>query len=299
MSICICSSLNQPPLKLSIAKSLHSPSLFLSILADLNLPISLWTSKQLKLNPKSLHFLDEETISSLLSNFIEAVLNYGPSKIISLPKMPKISIVNNVKEIFNLCFLTLTFLICIYEAPSDIRCQCLSTLKGQLTSSQSREASKLLMRLLGSNTEEQWMRSLNLAITNWIVELQIINHPLKTPSPMFSYAISTTGLWKIQLYCPIIAMDIENRSNSADERLLFSLMYHQLEGVIQLNYKVLVQETWIGVLVNTDNIRCDVIRIVNENLMTERGAGPAEKHFPSKISLQLTPIPETQLICLT
>lgn len=255
MSICICSSLNQPSLKLSIAKSLHSPSLFFSILADLNLPISLWTSKQLKLNSKSLHFLDEETISSLLSNFIEAVLNYGPSKIISLPKIPQINIVNNIPEIFNLCFLTLTFLVCIYEAPSNIRCQCLSTLKGHLTSSQSREASKLLMRLLGSNTEEQWMRSINLAITNWIVELQVINHPLKTPSPMFSYAISTTGLWKIQLYCPIIAMDIENRSNSADERLLFSLMYHQLEGVIQLNYKVVIQETWIGVLVNTDNIR--------------------------------------------
>jgi hypothetical protein len=51
-------------------------------------------------------------------------------------------------------------------------------------------------------------------------------------------------------------MDIESSSNPpAHERLLFSLKYHQLECVIQFNYKVIVQENWVDVIVNTDNIR--------------------------------------------
>lgn len=100
------------------------------------------------------------------------------------------------------------------------------------------------------------MRSINLAITNWIVELQATGHALKTPSPLFSYVISTVGMWKVQLYCPVIAMDVENPSSSSpDERLLFSLNYHQLEGVIQFNYRVTVRERWVEVMVNIDNIR--------------------------------------------
>ncbi|XP_057483306.1 uncharacterized protein LOC130770035 [Actinidia eriantha] len=144
------------------------------------------------------------------------------------------------------------------------------------------------------------MRSINLAITNWIGELQAANHIIRTPSPLFSYAISRVGLWKIQLYCPLIAMDIEKSNNpSPDERLLFSLNYHQLEGVIQLNYQVTVQEKWINVMFNVDNIRCDVIRLVNETLMTERGAGIAEKHFPARISLQLTPTVQTNVLSVS
>ncbi|XP_059669723.1 uncharacterized protein LOC132314980 [Cornus florida] len=295
MSICICSSL-----KLSITKNLQSFSFCFSIFADFNLPIPLWTSKPLKLNSTSTNLLDETTIPKLLYNLIEDVLNYCPNKNTSLLKIPKTDSITNLKDVFNLSFLTLTFLICIYEAPADIRSECLNTLKNHLACSQSREASKLLMRLLGSNTEEQWMRSINLAITNWIVEVRASNHSLKTPSPLFSYAVSTTGLWKVQLYCPVIAMDVAKSSNpSPDERLQFALNYHQLEGVIQLNYKVIVREKWIDVMVNTDNIRCDVIRLVNETLMKERGAGTAEKHFPSRISLQLTPTLQSSVLSIS
>ncbi|KAA8534017.1 hypothetical protein F0562_031534 [Nyssa sinensis] len=124
------------------------------------------------------------------------------------------------------------------------------------------------MKLLGSNMEEQWMNSINLGITNWIAELQGDNHMtlnLKTPSPLVSYAISTFGLWKVQLYCPIIAMDVTKSSNpSPDERL------------------------W-----------CDVIRLVTETLMNERGAGTTEKHFPSRISLQLTPTLQSNVLSIS
>lgn len=100
------------------------------------------------------------------------------------------------------------------------------------------------------------MRSLNLAITNWIVEFRGPNHSIKTPSPLFSYAISTVGLCKVQLYCPTIAMEVESSSStSLDERLLLSLRYQQLEGVIQLVHKVIVRENWVDVVVNIDNIR--------------------------------------------
>ncbi|THG05390.1 hypothetical protein TEA_016510 [Camellia sinensis var. sinensis] len=414
MSICICClSSSQPSLKLSISKNPQSSSLSFSILADYNLPISLWTSKPFKLNSKFTNSIDEETISNLFGNFIEDVLNYCPNRTTSFLRIPQIDSSNNFKDIFNVSFLTLTFLICIYEAPVDLRSESLNGLKNQLACPRSRETTKLLARLVGSSLEEQWMRSVNLAITNWIVELQamlnhsiktpsplfsygvsnvglwkvqlycpviamdvekstnpppderifnvsfltltfliciyeapadlrsvslnvlknqlacprsrdttkllarlvgssleeqwmrsvnlaitnwivelqaMLNHSIKTPSPLFSYGVSNVGLWKVQLYCPVIAMDVEKSTNPPpDERLWFSLNYHQLEGVIQLNYKVIVREKWVDVMVNVDNIRCDIIRLVTETLMTERGAGTSEKHFPSRISLQLTP----------
>ncbi|KAK6135743.1 hypothetical protein DH2020_030523 [Rehmannia glutinosa] len=200
--------------------------------------------------------------------------------------------------------------------PKDLRASCLDILKDQFACPKSRGVSKVLMRLLGSNTEEQWMRSMNLAITNWISELQAANVPIKTPSPLFSYS-PTFGLWKVQLYCPVIAMNVEKYSsgpnNIRDDRLLFSLNYHQLEGVIQLNYKVIVQEKWIDVMIIPSGIkesipkgiknrakqRCDVVKLLTDTLMNERGAGTSEKHFPSRISLQITPTTQSNVISIS
>lgn len=258
-SLCIYfSSSSQPSLNLSIAKNNQNSTLCFSIIADFNLPVALWTSKPFKLGSKSVKLIDEETMSNILVNFIEDVLLYGSNKNNSFFKLPRLDSMSNFKDMFNFAFLTLAFLICIYEAPADLRSGCLNALKTHLANCQSRQATKLLMKLLGSNLEEQWMRSLNLAITNWTKEHQATHRSLKTPSPLFSYAISTLGLWKVHLYCPVIAMDIENSSNpSADERIQFSLTYHQLEGVVQFNYKVQVQQSWVDVMVNTDNIRYD------------------------------------------
>ncbi|XP_052186874.1 uncharacterized protein LOC127797774 [Diospyros lotus] len=300
MSICICGLRSSPSLKLSVAKNPQSPFLSFSMIADFNLPVSLWTSKPFKLSSTTSKFVDEETIFNLLVNIIEDVLGYCPNRNTSLLRIPKIDSLNNFKDVFNISFLTLTFLICIYEAPVDIRSECLNTLKNQLACLRSRETTKLFMRILGSNSEEQWMRSINLAITNWIVELRANNNNLKTLSPLFSYAISAVGLWKVHLYCPVIAMDIEKSTNPPpDDRLWFSLNYHQLEGVIQLNYKVTVREKWIDVMVDVDNIRCDVIRLATKTLLSERGAGTAEKHFPSRISLQLTPTLQTNVLSIS
>ena len=260
MSLTICSSKSsQPSLSLTIAKNHQPHKVIFAIIADFSIPISLWTSKPLKPGTKTMKLIDEETISNLLVNFIEEILHYGPNKNNSpFIKFPKLDSIPNFPDIFNLAFLTLLFLVCIYEAPIDIRSACLSTLKNHLAGCQSRNASKLLMKLLGNNLEEQWMRSINLAITNWIVELQETHHStFRTPCPLYSYSLSTFGLWKIQLYCPVINMDIENSNHHhpADERLQFSLKYHQLEGVLQFNYKVVIKEKWIDIIVNIDNIR--------------------------------------------
>ncbi|KAI5670428.1 hypothetical protein M9H77_10792 [Catharanthus roseus] len=306
ISLCICPSCSsQPQLKLAITKSLQSySSVTVSILADYNVPISLWISKPFNLNFNN----STETISNLLLNFIEDVLNYCPNKNLSLFKrIPILDSNLNYKEMFNFSFLTLTFIICIYEAPSDLRSGCLNILKNLFSCPQSRQVSKMLMRILGSNVEEQWMRTINLAITNWISEIKSEHHHhsllLKSPSPLFSYSNPGFGFWKVQLYCPVIAMEVESSSSShisaADDRLMFSLNYHQLEGVIQLNYKVIVREKWIEVNVNTDNIRYDVISLVNETLMNERGAGITEKHFPSRISLHLTPTMQTNVLSVS
>ncbi|KVI09981.1 hypothetical protein Ccrd_011625, partial [Cynara cardunculus var. scolymus] len=260
-SISICSSLSssQPSLQLSISKTLNHPSSMISfsILADYNYPVSLWTSKPLKTSMNNiLHH--ENTISKLLTNIIKDILNYTPIKPSnSFLKLPEPNSIPDLKHIFNFLFLALTFIISIYEAPQDIRCDCINNLKDQFSCSWARETSKRLMLLMGSNTEEQWMRSMNLAITNWMMELRTTNYVLKAPSPMYSSATSTLGLWKVQLYCPVIAMQIEkcNSPGLEDPKLEFSLNYHQVEGVIQLNYHVMVREKWIDVLVSIDNVR--------------------------------------------
>lgn len=45
--------------------------------------------------------------------------------------------------------------------------------------------------------------------------------------------------------------------------------------------------------------RCDVTKLVNDSLVKERGAGVGEKHFPSRISLQLTPTLQNQVVSLS
>ncbi|PIA37470.1 hypothetical protein AQUCO_03000207v1 [Aquilegia coerulea] len=303
MSICICPSKStQPSLYLSITKNLqnHSSSISCTIIASFNIPITLWSSKSIKIKTHTTKLLDEVSIYNLFCNFIQDILSFGPSKSTSYLHIPSSETINKFRDVFNLSLLTLTFLTCIYEAPQDLRLEYINILKNYLTSSKSKESSTILMRLLGSNIEEQWMRSLNLAVTNWIVGFKETNHSVMTPSPLYSYSISTFRLWKVQLYCPVIAMKIENSSNnSIPERLLFSLLYHQLEGVIQLGYKVVPREKWIAVGVNVDNIRCDVIKLVSETLISERGAGALEKHFPSRILLQLTPIIQTNVLSVS
>ncbi|KAL3834793.1 hypothetical protein ACJIZ3_009529 [Penstemon smallii] len=297
MKLCPSCNSSQPSLNLSI-KNLDKNSFSLSIYADYNIPLFLWTSKKLVLKSTSNKLLDNETTSTLLKNFIEDVLKYSPINKFSL-KLPRIYSENNLKDIFNFSFLSLTFIVCIFEAPRDLRASCVNTLKDQLACSKSREVAKYFMRLLGSNVEEEWVRSINLGITNWISEIRDENVGFEMPSPLFTYSISTFGLWKVQLYSPVIAMDIEKSSGSSDDRLMFSLNFHQLEGVIQLNHKVKVEEKWIEVMVNTDNIRCDVHKLLSDTLMKQRGAGTSEKHFPSRIAIQITPTQQTNVISIS
>ncbi|KAI3419506.1 uncharacterized protein J3R85_013200 [Psidium guajava] len=306
LSSCLCSSSSsqaQPSLTLSISRNLDSPAISFSIAFELNLRLSLWTSKLYNINPSSPRLLDEDAMFSLLVNFIEDVLRYGSyrgdSSTSSL-RVPKPYSFSNFSDVFDLAFLTLSLLICIYEAPADLRSPCLDSLKGHLINCRSRNASKLLMNMIGPNLEEQWMRSVNLAITNWILERRSSNRTIKTPSPLFSHALSAFGIWKVHLYCPVIAMDVVDTSNPpTDERLAFSLNYNQLEGVIQFNYKLTIQENWVQVFVDTDNIRFDIVRLASETLMNEQGVGASEKHFPSRISLRLTPVLQNNILSVS
>nr|GMD78018.1 Acetyl-coenzyme A synthetase [Ipomoea batatas] len=201
ISMCICSSPSyQPSLKLSITKTLHS-SMHLTILIDYHIPIVLWTSKPTQLTSSK---PTTQSISHLLNNFVQDVLNYGPTRSPSRValRLPRLDDSDTIADIFNVSFLTLAFIICIYECPQELRATCIHTLKDHFSCPRSRAASTLLMRLMGSNMEEQWMRCVNLAITNWIVELQAaasnaFGHTITTPSPLFSYSNSSFGLWKV------------------------------------------------------------------------------------------------------
>ncbi|CAL0320345.1 unnamed protein product [Lupinus luteus] len=297
------SNSTQQVLNLTISKTNHefSSKLSFAIIAEFNISIPLWTSKPFKPSSKTMNSIDEETISNLLVNFIQAILHYGSNKNSPFIRFPEFESISNFSELFNISFFTLLFLVCIYEAPREIRSLCVNTLKEHLTCSQSTKASNSLMKLLGSNLHEQWMRSMNLAITNWVGEIEAHYNMFRTPCPLFSYAFSTFGLWKVQLYCPIMSMDVENAKGqySASERLQFSLKYHQLESVLQFNYEVLFKEKWVEIMVNIDNIRCDVIKLLNDSLMRERGVKEGEKHFPSRVSLQLTPTLQNQVLSLS
>ncbi|XP_068640980.1 uncharacterized protein [Aristolochia californica] len=303
MSISIYSSVSPySSLKFTANRNLQNTTPYLTffIHADYHLPISLWTSKPLKLGSKSLKLIDEDTIFQLFHNLIIGVLNYAPHRNITYLRHHNLRAATDPQNMFNLAFYTLSLLVCSYEAPQDLRSRCMNSLNHHLTGAKSREASKLLMRVLGSNLEEQWMRSINLAITNWIIELKASHHSFKTPSRLFSSALSTVGLWKVQLYCPTIAMEMEKSSNPApDERLFFSLMYQQLEGVVQLGYRTIFRDNWMEVVVSVDNIRCDVISLASETLMAERGSGAEEKHFPSRVSLQITPTIQTNVLSIS
>ncbi|CAL9194059.1 unnamed protein product [Musa hybrid cultivar] len=303
MCLCICTSKStKTSLKLSIIKSPQNQNPFVSftIFADFHMPISLWTSNPIPLKSSAQISLTEAEAVHLFFDILSTVFSYGPSKRSSF-RRSQVKVKENFRDVLNLSFLTLTFLICIYEAPYDLRCGCLDTLRLQLSNPTCRDALKLLVRMLGSNLEEQWMRSLNLGMTNWMVELQSLNQSVRAISPLFSYALSASGLWKVQVYCPVIAMSLEDPSaTTQDERLLFSLRYQQLEAVIQLAYKVIVKQNWIDIVVAVDNIsRCDVISLVSETLMDERGYGSGEKHFPSRISLQVTPTHQSDVVSVS
>ncbi|XP_047326019.1 uncharacterized protein LOC124929662 [Impatiens glandulifera] len=265
--------LNQPYLNLKVTKNGSSSICFSIVVANFSIPISLWTSKPIKLPTDlimSTRLVNDEIMFPLLTNIIQDELKYCPDSNENASRIDhdhdQLVIINNFKDmmamIINISFLTLTFLICVYDAPKDIRSECLNILREQLACSYSRETMKIFVGLLGSNLEEKWIRTMNLAITNWLSENQteIRTYP---SSCLFSYALSTSALWKVQVYCPVIDMDIESSTyypstrppSPPDERLWFSLNYHQLESVIQLNYKVIVRDTWIDVIVNIDNIR--------------------------------------------
>ncbi|CAA6656914.1 unnamed protein product [Spirodela intermedia] len=289
ISLCVCpSSPPSPSLNLSVGKSLQNqrPCIFFSVAAVFDLPLSLWTSGSFVLKSGSLRPWDENIPARLFSKIVAGVLHYGPRKGSSSRRSPPVSPEDGDSgDVFNLAFLTLVLLVCIYEAPQDFRAGWMDAIKLQMTSTRSRDALKALLRLIGSNFEEQWMKSVNLAITNHIQEFHGSPPCFRTPSPLFSYAVSAAGLWKVQFYCP--------------HRLLFSLMYQQLQGVVQLAYKLVPHENTIDMVVTVDNVRCDVSPLVSRKLMGRRGLGPEEKHFPSRVSLQLTPAQQDDVLSVT
>lgn len=241
------------------------------------------------------------------------VLRYGPyCSSRSILMLPNVQMSEDSGMMLSLSVLMLAFLVCVYEAPSTLRREFIGTITARLTQHghEMRHAARELMLALGSSLEEQWMRSVNLGVTNWVMEaLRSGTAPAAPPRfAVFSYALSASRLWKVQLYCPVVAMTMEHHPSShhhqqqqlaKDERLLFSLNYQQLESVIQFVYRVAFKENWIDVAVNVDNIRCDVIQLVSETLMARQGYGSDEKHFPSRISLQLTPLAQSDILSLT
>ncbi|PUZ69082.1 LOW QUALITY PROTEIN: hypothetical protein GQ55_2G080000 [Panicum hallii var. hallii] len=291
MKICNSPSTNQS-LNLVISKHSETQSLSLSfsIYSELHDPISVWSSNCSTL--RSAHTTD------LPAGFLHDIICGVLSR--SLFRLPNVQISEDSGKIFNLAAFTLAILVSIYEAPSNLRHEFIKKISAQLMRDEMRCAAKKLMLMLG----ELWMRSVNLGVTNWTMEGRWSGDgspsPFTAPSPftVFSYALSASRLWKVQVYCPVVAMIMEHPSRQTkDEKMLFSLNYQQLEGVIQFSHTI--KENWIDVTVKVDNIRCDLVRLVSEALMAKQGYGSDEKHFPSRVSLQLTPMAPPDILSLS
>ncbi|XP_006657576.2 uncharacterized protein LOC102720614 [Oryza brachyantha] len=302
LEICNSPSTNQ---SLNLVVSWHSEtqsfSLSYSIRAELHDPISLWSShcsKSRSANGGSdvaVHFLHD---------IICGVIRYGPCFSKPLFRLPNVQASEEDSgKIFSLAALTLGLMVCVYEAPSTARRELVGAVSAQLMHADMRGAAEKLMLAMGPGMEEQWMRSLNLAATNWVMEARRSGGMSPVlPFRVFSYAVlaASRRLWKVRLYCPVVAMVVERPAHrTKDEKLLFSLNYQHLEAAIQFVYSVTFREEWIDVNVNVDSIRCELVRLVSETLMAKQGYGSDEKHFPSRISLQLRPLVQTDVLSLT
>ncbi|KAF3792347.1 hypothetical protein EJ110_NYTH00511 [Nymphaea thermarum] len=317
-SINICSSKsNKISLKFSVKRNPNSdPFVVFSLLADFQYPVYLWSSNSCRVDNRS-YSVSKDTMKDLFFSFIKQVLQYGPKKTSHLVLPSYLSTAHEQKyfpQMLNLAFASLLLCVCVYEAPSEIRSNCIQTVQKHLSNSKkSQESLKLLVQLMGSNLEEQWMRSIHLALTNtvgsdhaWLRPDQarrfLKGNDPSSPYQPFSYSISSAGLWKVQLYSPIVATRVQNSStrNVDDERLLFSLKHQHLEAVFQLSYSVNYKnQNWIEIVVAIDNVRCDIVPLVSDYLMAERGFGVQEKHFPSRISLQLNPILQNHVLSVS
>ncbi|GLJ37149.1 hypothetical protein SUGI_0753360 [Cryptomeria japonica] len=276
-----------------------------SLLADFQFSIPLWTSDPCKLHPK------EKAMYGLFLNFIEGILLYGPQK--QVPRIEShidqatVMGSKHSKGMFNCAFLAMALCVCYYEAPGDIRSCCVEAIERELEKEvKNRDNWKAVLEAVGSKIEEQVMRSIALLITNRIFLPSKDPDSLawdrsltkRIPSP-YSYSASTNGLWKIRVYTPVLAMKVvDKHSSSKDEGLAVALSYLHVEAVLQLSYVLKFTPDWIEVRVKVDNIRCNVVPLVSEEVM-EECALSEEKHFPSRVSIELAPENETKLLAVS
>eukprot|EP01018_Ginkgo_biloba_P004795 Gb_17355 [translate_table: standard] len=178
----------------------------------------------------------------------------------------------------------------------------------------------LLLQALGTDIEEHLMRSMGLMTTNRLFDanfkqdtsnLGVWEKSIESPY-MYSYSSTANGFWKVRLYSPLLSMksaDLHDNHHHRDhelqyaipikdDRLLFALRYQHLEAIIQFRYELKrFSHEWIEVEVQIDNVRCDIFQLASSGLMLKCGI-PEEKHFPSKISVDITP-PRTGILSMS
>lgn len=158
-----------------------------------------------------------------------------------------------------------------------------------------RPALRGLLSAVGPDWEERFMRSLGYVITKWCVLQELQQEPTGPMVPRLCpcYATSAHGLWILKGYAPISAMARISGAVTGGQRfaikdsvLQYALAHQQLEAVIQMEYKVTVNDPrYIRVSTRVDNIRLHVVRLglgKNDHLQ-------AERHFPSRIRVWVGP----------
>lgn len=311
---------SQVPLLLSAKKSSVSPSFFLSLLVDFPFPISLWTSEALEPLGHGDHD-GTKGLYSLFLNFIDGILHYGveekPMRRLSsrIDSKEVMADSKRFKGMFNCAFLCMALCVCVYEAPAEIRPRCLEVLERELEGSHRRSGGavfcKQLLEAVGSNIEERMMRSMALAITNRMFNAMAAaaDDPARNlewarsiRSPLYhSYSRCANGLWKVRVYSPVPAMKAHDKHPATvpkDDRLLFALRYLHLEAVLQLSYALVFTADWIDVRVTVDNVRCDVVPLAAEAVLEVHGVAE-EKHFPSRISVRISPRKESNVMSIS
>ncbi|WOK92322.1 hypothetical protein Cni_G01013 [Canna indica] len=212
----------------------------------------------------------------------------------------------------SLALLLRLFWLCAIEAPADAGFLFFRALDAPLEQALGcRLALRRVLLALGSDVEEQFMRSLGYMLSKWCILRELQGTAAKRilpPSCCPSYSAERHGLWILKGFAPVPAMARSGAHGSAgglnleakDSVLRYALAHQQLEAVVQLEYTVCMRDPrFIRVSVRVDNIRLHVVRLwfgrrkdVDDGVEAgseEDDIVEAERHFPSRARVWVGP----------
>lgn len=164
---------------------------------------------------------------------------------------------------FNLVFTIRLFWLCACDAPSEAGSLYFNSLLAPILETASRKLASVLRTFfitVGVDTELCFMRTLGYIIAKWCIIKELgVGLQTLVPSPKFSYATESHGLWILKGYAPVMTMKLarsngqKSKFHSIDAKesiIRYGLAHHQLEAHVQLEYTVRFHDGFIQVTIS-------------------------------------------------